>query len=766
MRVRRAATIGGVWLTVLGALASGGHAQAAANDSTYESAALRALVARAAEHNRVVPGALRGYRAALESEIAVLLRNANGTEGAVTVEQVQSAAQWSRTGEYEQHVVGYRSQSLGLTISLVNSFRRAWTVPLLYGNRLSLFFGPDTSRRSRASRRGRALYAVHPLATDRDRVYRFRGGDTVVTLGIGDRKLPIVRIEVEPRVQRLSDETLVFRGEMDLDATREQIVRMRGQFLTVDRHPPGLRERVMGLEFQAIAFVELVNAEIAGAFWLPSYQRIEGQVSVPALGDARSVLRMVTRFRDYDVDGAPTLALARTALDSTQIAAQIAADTTAPRDTLVVRPHHLTFASRDSLERWDAWREPLGTATGAVHADDFDDVAPDAWRTTGPPRFELRVPQFSDLFRFDRVQGAFTGYGARARFRDAAPGLTVQAAAGWAWSEQTVRGRGEIEWLHRRWQIGARAGRSLDLTNDVRSVFDSGGTFAALISSIDDYDYVDRRSALGSVAYRLGKARLGVVRLSAGIASDRPAAPTIARGVLKGDSAFRFNRGIDAGDYRLVSLTWQIHPDVSGEMMRPGIGLLAKYERGDGDLDWQRADLRVMGRRNWKQITYAARVDAGALWSDRPPPQQLFELGGREVLPSYAYKEFAGDRAIVARGLAMYRLGMLRAPLRLTRRLFLPAPSPALAAGIQGGWTDATSTATLRSMERLGTAALGIDGVPVTGARFPISRITNGARTTVDLGVRFFGGSIFVGTARPIDHAAKWKMVVSFGQEL
>ncbi len=760
MVVRRRLAIIGVSLGSLASMPTHLRAQAERADSNYETVALHALVARAAEHNRVVPGALRGYRAALESEIAVLLRRADGNEGAVTVEQVQSAAHWQRTGAYEQHVVGYRSQSVGLTISLVNSFRRAWTVPILYGNRLSLFFGPDTARAERRSRRDRPLFAVHPLATDRDRVYRFRGGDTVVTLAIGDRTLPIVRIEVEPRVQRLSDETLVFRGEMDLDATREQIVRMRGQFLTVNRRPPGLRERVMGLQFEAVAFVELVNAEVGGAFWLPSYQRIEGQIAVPAFGDARSVLRMVTRFRDYDVDGAPVLAAGER-----QPADSAGADTAAA-DSLAVRPHQLTFASRDSLERWDAWREPLGAATAAVHADDFDDVAPDAWRTSGPPRLEMRVSQFSDLFRYNRVEGAFTGYGARARFRDAAPGLTLQATGGWAWGEHTVRGRGEIEWQRPRWQLAARAGRSLDLTNDFRSVFDSGGTFAAVLSSGDDYDYVDRRSAIGSIAYRLGKARAGIVRFSAGVASDRSVAPTITRGLFKGDSGFRANRGIDAGDYRFTGVMWQLHPDVSGELMRPGVGVVARYERGDGDLDWQRAELRVMGRRNWRQVTYAARVDAGALWSDRPPPQQLFELGGTQVLPGYDYKEFAGDRAAVLRALAMYRLGVLRAPLRLTRRLFLPAPAPALAVGVQGGWTDATSDAVLQSMERLGSAARGLDGAPVTGQRVPLSRITDGARGTVDLGVRFFGGSVFVGAARPVDHAAPWKLVVSFGQEL
>ena len=43
--------------------------------------------------------------------------------------------------------------------------------------------------------------------------------------------------------------------------------------------------------------------------------------------------------------------------------------------------------------------------------------------------------------KFDRVQGLYTGMGAVLRLRDAAPGLTLRAAAGWAWNEKSARGR-------------------------------------------------------------------------------------------------------------------------------------------------------------------------------------------------------------------------------------------------------------------------------------------------------------------------------------
>src|SRR5689334_4639461 len=158
-------------------------------DSTYSTPALRSLVERASIENRRVPDSLRAYQAHVESEMALVARQAEGVEQTFTVEQTSSIVRWDRTGAYEQHVVGYRSQSVGFTISALGLFRQAWTVPVLYGNRIALLFGPeDSTRRARPGRRrADATLAVHPFAEDRDAVYRFSGGDTVVTLNPGGR---------------------------------------------------------------------------------------------------------------------------------------------------------------------------------------------------------------------------------------------------------------------------------------------------------------------------------------------------------------------------------------------------------------------------------------------------------------------------------------------------------------------------------------------------------------------------------------------------
>ncbi|HEX4933145.1 MAG TPA: hypothetical protein VFV33_08205, partial [Gemmatimonadaceae bacterium] len=230
-------------------------------DSIYATPRLRALVESASRLNRYVPSGLAGYRAAVESEIAIVSRRAEGQEGVVSVEQTQNEVTWDRSGSFEQRVTGYRSQSIGVQFSTLSFVRQAWTVPALYGNRITLLFGRDTSRtaRRREARRRQMqrLVAVHPLAEDRERVYHYAGGDTLVRLRVDGREIPIVRVLVEPR-EDAPDSTVAFRGELDLDASRHVLVRMRGTFVLTSAPPRSLLARALtagGL--QAVAFLEL-----------------------------------------------------------------------------------------------------------------------------------------------------------------------------------------------------------------------------------------------------------------------------------------------------------------------------------------------------------------------------------------------------------------------------------------------------------------------------------------------------------------------------
>lgn len=713
--------------------------------------ALRALLADASKRNVLPPG-LIAYKSRVETEIAVLLRREEGTEAVNSMEQVASALRWTRSGIYDQHVIGYRVQQLGATLSMLSVFQTGWLNPSLYGNRLRVVRrstpagGASSATNSTNATNSTiggvrrdgldTLPAVHPLASDREKFYRYTGGDTVVTMRVGDRSIPIVHVRVQPSAD-VRTPVLLFDGELDLDASRGALVRMRGNFVRLN----GKRSPLGAALTDAVAFIEYENAERLGEYWLPSRQRVELQVTSPFLGDARAVIRIVSRFSQMDVNDTTLSAATLASADSTR----------------AISRRRLTFAPSDSVQRYTGWLGSIGDITAGMHSDDFNDIGPDRWRTTGAPRFDFTAPRASDVFHFNRVEGAFTGVGMKASLRDVAPGVVIRANAGWAWNEGTARGRVNVERTRGPLTLEVRAGRSLDNTNDFRAPFDSGSTFGALLGSQDPYDYVDRRSASVAAVRRFG-ARNVSLRAELGVADDRYRPSGYVRSPFGGD-AYRPNRGVDEGGYIRSAALLEWHPDVSAEFIRPGLGARFSYERGDGTLSFQRIEARLVARQPFGPFLAVARADVGTILGARPPAQQLFELGNQQNLPGYADKEFAGTRAAVLRGTLMYSSPFFRQPIRFGR-FFLPGLAPGASVGLQSGWTELPNAAAQAAVLRLGTQRDS-----TTGALVPVSRATGGIRATMSAGLRFFGGGMFVGATRPIDRAEKWRALVTFAQQ-
>lgn len=711
-------------------------------DSTYATDALRALVARASDANRRVPAALAGYEAQVESELSLVLRLSDGRETVAQIEQTASDVRWDRTGSYEQRVTGYRARSVGPNISALSYMTQPYTVPLLYGNRLLLLFGEEDSAKRRRTRRARprdSVVTIHPFSAGREAYYRFEGGDTVSIIETAERRIPITRIRVHPS-GIMDRRTWVFDGEIDLDADRAEIVRMRGAFVLREPSTRWVR-RVSRNALEGLFVIELVNAEVAGRYWLPSFQRIEGQVLFGLAGDTRSVLRVVSAFRGYD------LGLRDVAVESDSLV----------DDTLQLRPKRLTYARRDSLDRFDGWVDSPGQLSAPLHADDFMEFAPETWRPRGRPIVVWRPERGSEIIRFNRVEGLFTGVAASVRFRDRWPGASVGGSVGWAWSEEVARGEARARWVQRVTTVEVSGGRALASTNDFRRELDFGATLSALIASVDDYDYVDRRFVAASVTRAWGRTKSVAVGVSGGVASDWPVVARLESGPIAGPD-FRINRGIIGGRYHHFGLRLTAAPQVGGESLRPGAGLTVTGEVANGDLRWRRVEVLATARHEIGRITVAGRGDAGLVDSPGPiPPQRLFELGGSQGLYAYDYKTFAGDRAALLRAAVLYDLGFARAPLRIGR-LVLPGLAPMLGVTGDAGWTSISSAAAAQSVAMLG-ATSGADGSPA-----PMSRETDGIRSSIEMGLRFFGGAIGVGVTRAVDHRDEWRPVVTFSQ--
>jgi hypothetical protein len=755
-------------------------------DSTYSTPALRTVVAAAAARNRDVPRRLGGYQARVESELAVVNRQQNGTEGAVEIEEVASDVRWRRTGALEQHIIGYRARLAALSPSLLGFVDQSWLVPVLYGNRLSLFFGADTTAagRQRATRDS-AIHIVHPLSRDRDAIYRFSGGDTVLTLHTpSGRRIPVVRVRVVPRAD-LRTRTVIFRGDLYLDADRHQLVRMRGEFAQVGGHRSVL-ERLQGAVIQTLFVVDLTNAEVGGAYWLPVDQRIEGQIASPFGGEGRTILRVQSHFSQFaleDTAGA-VVALADSAArdsvahDTLGLDAG-ARDSLARGDTLRALPHGLSYAPSDSVTHYHDWTRPLGDATASVRSDSYDDLAPDFWRRTGPPRIDPRVDRFGDFLHVDRVEGLYTGFGAALRLRDVAPGVVIRGNAGYAWTERTARGALDVDWTpaDASARIGIRAERSLANTNDFRTAGAAGPTIEALVAQ-DNFDYVDRRRAFVYGEKTIGVDRAALVQFDAGVGEDKGEArrllrPVIFPWVFVGDSVFRPNRGVLPGGYARVTGTLVLHPAVDEGFATPGIGVRLHDTWAGGDLSWNRAEASVIVREPAGPFTLLGRLDGGIVTGTVIPPQQLFELGFGEGLLAYDYKEFAGDQAGVLQAEIQYQLpiAFLSRPLRLPGGLLLPGPTPALAAGVQNGWAEIATAAGRLAVAELGNRVdPGSDRpILIDGHTVPVSGPTDGIRTSINILLRMFGGALGVGIARAVgdadgaDHRHAWTSFVALG---
>lgn len=728
----RSVTIAAFLIAGAGAGAGAQSATPVARDST---AGLAQLIADAALVNVRVPERLRAYRARLETEMSLVLVDSGGRERTAQIEQVASDVRWRAPDRYDQRVTGYRNQSIGPSFSLM-SILGGWTTPTLYGNRLRLGVTP-ASATNRAVSENAATLAIHPLANNRDAYYMFGGGDTAVTFFSGGRQIPIARVTVTPRPDAPGDAVLL-SGEMYIDVERKQVVRVRGRLVEVRDGKATIKSgsRIPGIS--GASFVELVNVEVEGAYWLPAYQRTELQARIGPFGGLRTIVRIVSRFHDYQPN------------DSSW---------TGPEAPPGVR-HNLTFASSAQQQRYSGWTQPIGAASTDAYYSEFDDVAPTEWATSGRAtgiRFSPR--SLGEVFRFNRIEGLFTGVALAKEFRDDAPGLTLRGSVGWAWSEQTVRGMLGAQRMRGATTTGVRLERALAHTNDFQLPFAWGATVSALLGSTDDYDYLDRRSATLFASHALGLKRRSVARVEIGPGSDRAVQQNISRGLFVADGGgFRPNREIREGNYVRSVASLELNPDVSGLFVDRGVGARISYDRADGGLSWQRVEVRGAARREVGPFQLYARADAGTLIGD-PVPQAMFEIGRSEGLRSYGYKEFAGDRAALGRAVLGYTLPFLHAPIRLPGRLILPGLAPGFAAGIHAGWTETSGPAADAALLELGAV---VD--PATGAMVPLSRTTDGVRASAEFLVTFFSGSLAVGVTRPIDRGGPWRFTGRIGQ--
>jgi hypothetical protein len=586
---------------------------------------------------------------------------------------------------------------------------------------------------------------VHPLARDRERAYRFLAADTLGLVLDDGSAFTAIRVRVQPRLRPLPG-VLVFRGDLWLDVRTLQVRRLIGRVDRV-RTEAGRARALLAGDVQPVAYLDAQGRELSGAV-VPTLMRVE-QISRALAQEATGVVRVVSRAEPESVVAMRTPGPAALADSATRYTLRDADATIPPRP----------------------WRLTLGEATQASAGTDtrFEPWWPEREKATGPAIGRLEVRRDTDLYRYNRVEGFFTGAGLTVRFRDQMPGAVLRTVGGWAWNERTWRARASFNRTIRGTTAFIGTGKFLDLTNDFRSPYDSGSSWLPLLLSTDPYDYVERRYARLGFESAVPSAD-AIVRLEAGLVRDVDVRRSVTRGLVGSD--FLPNRGVDAGTYgRVIALVeWQRNADL--DPTGRSVGATMRAELAEGELAYERVEARVVGRARFGAGTLAAIANAGLL-RGAPPPQQLFELGGLQYLPGYAYKEFAGDRAVSAVLLGAVPLGLLQDPIGEIAGFVVPALAPSVQIGLSAGWTALSSPAARAAAARLGAVFDPVTGTVLRDATTGQPRTpdaTRIVRATLSVGLQLFGGALYVGAGRAVDGAVdaprNWRAVVAIGRLL
>jgi hypothetical protein len=727
---------------------------------TSTTRAVRAVVDAAIERNLVVRPRMATMHG--ETEAALLTWNASGREEVISVQQQASDLAWTRDSLLAQHITGYRAEQAGLHIAMTRAWRAGWVVPQLQGQRLRLRLPdpPGTSAVERAVepvvrplRRliiaPETLLTIHPLASDAPAFYDYPALDSLLvprdSVGAVD-SARVLRLHVRPK-RKVPKGTSVFEGFVDLDPATFVVERLRGRVFVVK----GLFGRVVDAtadQARLVGFIDFRNGERSGSVRLPAEERVD-LIGGGVVGEAGTLLRFVTHF------------------DSTVVVDGTLADRNQPFRAIAYR---LTYAPMDSQSRYQAWRRDIGAEVRDGEEAPFADLYPDRLRAEGDPIWRFRARNSSDVFRFNKVEGYYTGLAAGWYARDALPGFRVRGTAGYAWSEEVARGQLSVGHRAAGYLMAATAGRVLDFTNDFKSPYDSGSTWAPMFFSSDNYDYVDRR--LVSVGFERELKFGGThVHAQVGRVRDDETVTNRRRGFFFGP--FRPNRMVDSGTYTRAIIALEWNPDAQADVTREHFGGATRVEAGSGDLDYQRVEGSMIARTwvgRWELI---GRAHAGVLLG-HPPTQQLFELGAQQNLPGYDYKAFAGDRAWSVRGTAHYDLPLWRAPFPIIAGFVIPAIAPSLSLGLQGGMAWASDDEARAAVDRLGVEVDEETGAPVldpdTGLPIPVSVPTTALRATTSVGVRLLSGAVYMGLAMPIDATRDTRrglrFVVSWGRQL
>jgi hypothetical protein len=261
------------------------------------------------------------------------------------------------------------------------------------------------------------------------------------------------------------------------------------------------------------------------------------------------------------------------------------------------------------------------------------------------------------LFRYNRVEGLFLGIGSEKKFYwDGSKSLSGYGSFGYGfashrWRLQLGLDRQFATSDETLYELGGEA-HSLTDTKDEWIMPLSENNLAALLFREDFRDYYQRE---GFSVHTSRYTRSGDVStmIDVRFLNDRYASlNTGAQWAVFGGSTFRSNPAVSAGTMKSVLVSAGISTVEKYRYHTEGWNLYVRGEYGGnelgGDFDFTQAMFDI---RRFQPIgdddQINLRIRAGGL-SGATIAQKDFQIGGANTLPAYGFKEFSGNRMLLA----------------------------------------------------------------------------------------------------------------------
>ena len=640
---------------------------------TFSDAATAELYARARVRHVRQDSLVRDYTAVVETRLDFSAgRSRFARQTALVARENVARVTWRRPNDLKIEALGARTAAPIFRIVAAMGgdredleeaeeefrqdlwFDRPWFIPRGLGDRVQLMGVPDQA-------------ALHPLAEGATDHYRYAITDSV-RISVPGRDVRAVKMRVQPK--RLGPSQVA--GDMWIDRETGDVVRLvvvfLGEYLwqqpggeTPKDSADARNENKWANRFVSVE-ADIEYALVENLYWLPHRQLLAITIEIPWFLNATLPVRAISNFRDYRVNVTPQFSFAVPPdLDSLEdredrsrarpmVAPGVAGDSGGRQEELARSGYFRAGSWIDG--RWEIEVPPADSLLAYQWNSDFrlsldrdeeqrfreslvslarlSEELPTEW--VGRTRYGLAWERFSDIVRFNRVQGLSLGVGYQVR-----PGpqfTTLHAAARFGLGD--LRPTGSLTW--RRDGPGGR----LDLTayRDVREAepwtggLGVGNSLNAIFTGHDDADYY--LALGGGFSYQWNEGLLRDVEFAAYLERHQSMITEVDAPVpgLFGPGVFPANPAAAEGTFVRGRAGRPISIGIG--TLRPGVEVL----RGDSLLAgrvWGSAAIlfRVFQR------TGTLSLRAGASTGDNVP-QLAFRLGGPYTVRGFPYGERTG----------------------------------------------------------------------------------------------------------------------------